>query len=55
MMTEFQNPIDELLEDPTLDRVVQAAKGMTVAERLERVKALRMQRARWVPKGKGKR
>ena len=48
----LRNPIDEILDDLTLDKVVKAAKGMTREERLERVRALREQRARWVAKGK---
>ena len=49
-----ENPIDELLTDLTLDKVVKAQHEMTKSERLARVRALRAQRARWVPKGKKK-
>lgn len=52
MIGELGNPIDEILDDLTLDKVVGAARGMTREERLERIRALRAQRARWVAKGK---
>ena len=50
----MKNPIDAILEDLTLDKVVMAAAGMNREERLERIRALRAQRARWVVKGRGK-
>ena len=51
---ELPNPIDELLEDLTLDKVVDAAAMMEKEDLLVRIRALRMQRARWVAKGRRK-